>query len=454
MTEAPGERAGAVGEPAGATGGVTGDACGTTRTRGDACPGALRLHPADDGALARIRVPGGLIDPAAGRALADAAEQLGDGGLDLTSRGNVQLRGLSADAGAELGELLDAVGLLPAPGHERVRNVLLSPLSGLDTTDRPDVTPWVRELDAELCARDWTTGLSGRFLFACDDGRGDVAALDPDVTLSPDPADPARALVRIAGADLAAAVPFDAAPRAALTAARLFLDAARAAGTRAWQIRELPSDHALSGAGLVTALRAGGIPATPAPVPAPAPAPAGVAADGEAGGEAGGPGPRPGRHGAALVVLAPFARVRAEAWRLLVDLAGPTGPRTTPWRGFVLPQAPPGAEQALAEAGLITEARDPRARISACVGRPGCAKAHADVRAEALALADTADGPLPVHWSGCDRRCGHPRGTAWVDVIAGPDGTRLVTRPGADPVHAPGPVPAATLAALRTVTGR
>ncbi|MGG8407641.1 hypothetical protein ACM614_13970, partial [Streptomyces sp. 12297] len=27
-------------------------------------------------------------------------------------------------------------------------------------------------------------------------------------------------------------------------------------------------------------------------------------------------------------------------------------------------------------------------------------------------------GPLPVHWSGCEGRCGHPQGTAWVDVVA------------------------------------
>ncbi|MEU1026564.1 cobalamin biosynthesis protein CobG, partial [Streptomyces sp. NPDC005904] len=30
-------------------------------------------------------------------------------------------------------------------------------------------------------------------------------------------------------------------------------------------------------------------------------------------------------------------------------------------------------------------------------------------------------GGLPVHWSGCERRCGHPRGD-WVDVLATGEG--------------------------------
>ena len=65
-----------------------------TRPRIDACPGALQTHPAADGALARVRVPGGLLTAAQLRVLAAAARQIGDGHLELTSRGNVQLRGL------------------------------------------------------------------------------------------------------------------------------------------------------------------------------------------------------------------------------------------------------------------------------------------------------------------------------------------------------------------------
>ncbi|MEU9007654.1 cobalamin biosynthesis protein CobG, partial [Streptomyces sp. NPDC048551] len=153
------------------------------RERGDACPGALRLHAADDGYLARVRIPGGLLDGAAALLLADAADRLGDGHIDLTSRGNAQLRGLGAGCGGELAAVLERAGLLPAPSHERVRNIVVSPLTGLDGSGRPDVSGWVAELDGLLCADPAAAGLSGRFLFALDDGRGDVAALAGDVVV-------------------------------------------------------------------------------------------------------------------------------------------------------------------------------------------------------------------------------------------------------------------------------
>src|SRR3954451_15182501 len=94
------------------------------RDRADACPGALQTHAAADGALARVRLPGGLVTRAQLAVLATAALDLGDGALELTSRGNVHLRGLGPGADTELAVRLTAAGLLPSPSHDRVRNVL------------------------------------------------------------------------------------------------------------------------------------------------------------------------------------------------------------------------------------------------------------------------------------------------------------------------------------------
>ncbi|OEV12657.1 hypothetical protein AN218_07175, partial [Streptomyces nanshensis] len=76
----------------------------------------------------------------------------------------------------------------------------------------------------------------------------------------------------------------------------------------------------------------------------------------------------------------------------------------------------------LASAGLITDPASPRAGVGACAGRPGCARSLADVRADATAL--TGPGPLPVYWSGCERRCGRPRGDR-VEAVAEPSGYRV-----------------------------
>ncbi|WP_443058582.1 cobalamin biosynthesis protein CobG [Streptomyces sp. NBC_00442] len=384
------------------------------RDRGDACPGALRLHPAGDGNLARLRLPGGILTTRQVDALATAAERYADGHLTLTSRGNAELRGIEDTHANALAELLRHTALMPSETHERVRNIVASPLAGLDGRGNGTLLPRLRALDALLCGRAWTTALSGRFLFALDDGRGDVASLGADVTLLAQDRGTGRqdtVVVRVGASALRVAAAD--APRAALEAARAFLDAAAAAGNGAWRVRELPAGHDVD---LASALARAGIPATPAPepdtggtTPAPAPAPGIVAAP----------------DGTYAVVVTPvLGRVTSAGLRAL---SGPGGEvRITPWRGFVVPGFDErGARERLRElddAGFSTRPDAPWAGVGACTGRPGCAKALADVRRDAL----PGTGGLPVHWSGCERRCGHPHGD-WVDVTATADGHYTVT---------------------------
>ncbi|MCX4689167.1 hypothetical protein OG401_33545 [Kitasatospora purpeofusca] len=383
------------------------------RARSDACPGALRLHTADDGALARVRLPGGLLTERQALILADAAEALGDGRAEITSRGNVQLRGLASDCGGELAERLRAAGLLPSDTHERVRNIVASPGPGAGPAEgSADVRAWARALDAALCASPWATGLSGKFLFALDDGRGDVAALDADVTLIAGP--DGTALLRLGRAATARPVPAGRAVGAALDAAREFLDAQRAAGLRAWHLRELPDL----------------LPPGPLPLPP----------------SAGTRPPLGALPGGGLHVGLRFGVATAGQWRALVD-AAEGELRLTPWRGVVLPGASAGRLPALAAAGFRTGAGTAWDGASACTGLPGCAKSRSDVRADAARVLDEApvldkaraldetwvlnEGAalLPVHWSGCERRCGHPAGRR-VDVLATGEGYRVAVTGG------------------------
>jgi precorrin-3B synthase len=123
----------------------------------------------------------------------------------------------------------------------------------------------------------------------------------------------------------------------------------------------------------------------------------------------------------------PLGRITAAQWRLLADTARREGDgtlRLTPWRGVVVPGVSPERAPALLgeldAAGLITGPASPWSGVGACIGRPGCAKSLSDVRAEAGAAVGPV-GALPVYWSGCARRCGHPHGD-WVDVVATPGG--------------------------------
>ncbi|MYT32830.1 MULTISPECIES: precorrin-3B synthase [unclassified Streptomyces] len=417
------------------------------RDRGDACPGALRLHSAADGSLARVRLPAGDLTVRQAHALADAADRLGDGRLSLTSRGNVELRGLPDDCGQDLTALLADAGLLPSVRHERIRNVLASPLAGLDRHTPSDVRLWARSLDALLCASEPARALSGRFLFVLDDGRGDVAGLGGDVTLLAEsarraPADTAYApgaasgygaLLRVGDERAVLRIAADDVPRAALTAAEVFLAAAAERGNGAWRVRELPAARPLTAREVARALRAAGITAEYADPSDPGPVV--PYADATAPGAVEGPDGR-----RAIVVLAPLGRLSVAQWRLLAGIADDDGHgalRLTPWRGIVVPGLPTALAARrltdLAAAGLVTDPDSPWRRVTACTGLPGCAKSRRDVRSDAAAAlsagrpvpADGSEVPvgLPVHWSGCERRCGHPHG-AWIDALATAEGYR------------------------------
>jgi sulfite reductase beta subunit-like hemoprotein len=143
----------------------------------------LRLHPAEDGGLARIRLPGGIIDARGLRAVAAAAE-LGNGIVELTSRASLQIRGL-VDTNFDKG-IADA-GLLPSPAHERVRNIVAPALGGRAPGARAYTDRIVELLDARLLSDPALAGLSERFLFAVDDGTGEALVRRPDVALVPRP---------------------------------------------------------------------------------------------------------------------------------------------------------------------------------------------------------------------------------------------------------------------------
>jgi len=179
--------------------------------------------------------------------------------------------------------------------------------------------------------------LPGRFLFAFDDGRGDVAGEGADVCWLA--VGPSEGTLLLAGGDTGRRV-----ARADAVAAlvEVALEFGRVRGT-AWRVAEL-DDPAWRG--------------TPVPR-ASLDVPAGLVE--RDGGFAAGVVPRFGRLSAAQ------ARALAEFGPALV----------TPWKSVVLPDVPADVFERLGFGGVALG-------TTACIGRPGCAKSHADVRADAV----------------------------------------------------------------------
>ena len=338
------------------------------------------MHQAADGGLARVRLPGGRLTSAQLDVLRIAAADLGDGRLELTSRGNVQLRALRPEGPRELSDRLFAAGLLPSITHERVRNILASPLSGLDQQSKYDVLPVATALDQAVCARPALSNLPGRFLFALDDGRGDLADIQADVAARA--LDDPYAVVSLGGTH-GVRVTWPEVPDLMLTLAEAFL----IERGQEWRIAELPNgEHRVLDRLGLQATEA--VPTTTTQVAL-----------------------GPGR--GLLVVGVPLGSLTQGQALALAEAAEEL--RVTPWRSVVVPG---GVAEVLETVGLVTAPGSVWEGVSACAGRPGCGKALADVRGDAVRLMPgmRRDGRR-VHWSGCERRCGKPAGE-FADVVA------------------------------------
>ena len=253
--------------------------------------------------MVRLRLPGGRLSARTLRRLSDLAGEYGNGVLQLTSRAGLQLRGLPDPLPPAFVEAVAATGLLPSPTHERVRNIVASPLTGLHG-GRADVSGLTRALDASLIAEPELAELPGRFLFVLDDGRGDVLDLRLDLGYRASGAEGGYVLV--GGPDLGVPVTTD---EIVPTLVRLALDFARArAATGAWHVRELPS--------WIAALDL--VPVPPA----------------RDVGEAGTP---LGAVGVAASVAVPLAMLTAAQVALVERVLADGFVVVTPWRGLVLP---------------------------------------------------------------------------------------------------------------------
>jgi precorrin-3B synthase len=363
-----------------------------TRARDtDACPGTLQVHPAADGALMRIRLPGGMITAAQLAALARVSREFGSGTLEFTVRGNVQLRGIT-DVTAAAGEITDA-GLLPSVTHERARNIVASPLSGR-AGGLHDVRAWVGELDAAICAEPSLAELGGRFWFSLDDGRADVSGLGADVGVHV--LDDGCALL-LAGHDAGIRLAVSEVVDTLVSVAARFLEIRGSA----WRVNELDDLASLLPGAELSAPSFAAV--TKGPV--------------------GWIDQEDGR--VALGAALPLGVLPAHMAEFLAAIEAPLV--ITPWRSVLVcdldETVADAALRVLAPLGLVFDENSPWLNVSACTGSPGCARSAADVRADAAASLG-ADAGVHRHFVGCERACGSPV-TGQVQVATG-DGYRLL----------------------------
>ncbi|UEM16090.1 precorrin-3B synthase [Bradyrhizobium barranii subsp. barranii] len=348
------------------------------------CPGALRPMQSGDGLVVRVRPFGGRLEAAQVAGLAELAERYGNGLIDVTSRANLQIRGVSEQGHRRL---LDGLALLrlldPDTDIEARRNILVTPFwnSGDET----------QALAAELeeALADSTLELPTKFGFAIDDGKSRVLAGDSaDVRIERDR--DGRLLVRADGARLGRSVARGEAVSTALALANWFISSGGAKGGRGRM-----AAHIAAGAELPQSLSGE---TEPAPV---------MAAS------------RPGHYPHGALVGVAFGQMLHTTLHQFSGCGHAL--RMTPWR-MVLSE---GKREMPSGAGLITEPYDPALRVIACSGAPRCREAHADTRALASALAPRIALDTRLHVSGCAKGCARS-GASAVTLVATSAGFDLV----------------------------
>jgi precorrin-3B synthase len=350
------------------------------------CPGALRPMLSGDGLVVRIRPRGGRLEATQATGIADLAARHGNGLIDLTSRANLQIRGVSDEGYPRLIEGIGELGLLDTDADiEAQRNILVTPFWATGDDTRALAAELERVLAGSLL------DLPTKFGFAIDDGSERVlAGASADIRIERDRN--GGLLVRADGAELGLSVTRSEAVQVALALAEWFIASGGAKGER----RRMAA-YLAGGASLPESLR-GDVEPAPRSIDA-----------------------VPGLYSSGAMVGVAFGLMPQQTLRHLAGCAQAL--RVTPWRMLLaegMREMPGGAD-------IVTEVDDPALRAIACSGAPRCGEAHADTRALASALVRHIAADARLHVSGCAKGCAHS-GSADVTLVATNQGFDLIRR--------------------------
>ncbi len=337
------------------------------------CPGAYKPMMSGDGLVVRVRSAMARLTREQALGLCETAQTFGSGLIELTSRANLQIRGVSETDHEAVLERLATLGLLPDdPALESRRNMLVAPMwSEGDDTHRI-ATALIDRL-ADL------PELPAKVGYAIDiDGAPQFSENSADFRFERT-ADGAL-ILRADGASRGRPVTVATALDALLEMAEWFV---KTGG---------PDNRRMARHVMLTALPAewqAALPAAPAQPLSPGQTPLGA------------------------VFGAAFGQIEADKLISLITATQATAMRVTPWRLFLLE----GAEIA-DTSHFISDAADPLLTTDACPGAPLCTAATVETREIARQLAPIANGPL--HISGCAKGCARPRSCA--TTLVGRDG--------------------------------
>lgn len=356
-----------------------------TMRRG-ACPTLSAPMKTGDGLLARIAPAHGALTPEKLAGIAHAARRHGNGILEVTARGKLQIRGLTAESAPLFATEINALELGPVDGF------------AVETAPLAPPSPLAERINAHVAERAYAALLAPKVSVTVDCGGAlNLDAISADIKLIM--ADGGQWLIGIGGNGATAHWLGKGDEQAVGAVALSVLDLLAQTGGRARDFSQAQKD----------ALRAG---LAPVKTHAPRADAAPVGPFAIAGGEN------------ALGIALPFGQISAEALVALCEAVSDASEiRLAPRHGLLLLGLDEARHEEVFRAahalGFVTQGDDPRLFIAACAGAPACASARFDAKALAAeaAAADLPDGPFRLHLSACEKGCAQPAGPV-VNLIA------------------------------------
>jgi precorrin-3B synthase len=388
--------------------------------RRGACPSLSAPMPTGDGLLARL-LPTGTMRLDALSGLCAAARQHGNGVIEITARGSIQIRGLNAASAIRFARTVAGLDI----GAADTIPVLSSPLAALDADEIVDAGEIAAALRGALAKTPLPRHLAPKVSIIVEGGGAiSLGKLVADVRLTAKRGqDQTVVQIGVAG-DQTTAMPLGAvALDHAIEVTLHILDLIARSG------------HAARARDLVAADAGDAFRAAIADFLIPDPPPA----DEQKSSEPIGIHPLRGGLLACGFGLA-FGHADAAALDQLIVAAaaqGAAGARAAPGRALLIIGLAHEAAASLAATaesiGFIVRADDPRRYVFACAGAPVCASAHIPARAIAPRVTDIASARLGpnfgIHISGCAKGCAHSKRTA-LTVVGTSGGCALVANGG------------------------
>ncbi|MEP0505466.1 MAG: cobalamin biosynthesis protein CobG [Paracoccaceae bacterium] len=348
------------------------------------CPGAYKPMMSGDGLIVRVRPIMAHLNAPQIIGLCDVASRFGNGVMDLTSRANLQIRGVLPENHDALLQELARLGVLDVdPTIEAKRNILVMPhwTSG-DLTDRLG-----RALLAMLHA---LPNLPAKMGFAIDTGPSAQLqncsadfrfelTLDGQLILRADSATSGRVITEPNALD------------ALQELIQWYLDTDGPSSGRMKRhlaVHNLPDQWT----GANPRDRHSGL--------------------------------EIGTNATGWTLGAPFGQIDAEALATLVQDSKATAIRVSPHRRITLLQA-----QTFPDCDFVTAQDDPVLNAHACPGAPACPHASVQTRTTAMGMIRSLPAGASLHVSGCEKGCAFPHGADF--TLVGRNGAFDLVRNGA-----------------------